>query len=228
MQLLGEPNSWLAGRVQEALRRGFTHAYETVRVDPAKYLLHLQVAHGLPIANYRGMYSLEPGVLEKVAEETIRAAMKMAAAEGAGLGLGGLLTVLPDLSILSAITLRTIQKLSLIYGFEYNTDSEVAELWLATASAAGVDIGREMLEKEVVNRFVPRVIRAVAVKASGEVVEKWSARLIPVASSFIGGGLNYYFVKAWGTRARNHFRERHLQARQQLALAPASAAPTST
>jgi hypothetical protein len=228
MQFLRDPNSWLTGRVQEALRRGFTHAYETVRVDPAKYLLHLQVAHGLPIANYRGMYSLEPAVLEKVAEETIRAAMKMAAAEGAGLGLGGLLTVLPDLSILSAITLRTIQKLSLIYGFEYNTDSEVAELWLATASAAGVDIGREVLEKELVNRFVPRVIRAVAVKASGEVVEKWSARLIPVASSFIGGGLNYYFVKAWGTRARNHFRERHLQARQQLALAPASVAPTST
>lgn len=222
MQVSWEPKSWVKGRVQEALRRGFTHAYETVRVDPAKYLLHLQVAHGLPIASFRGMYSLDPAVLEGVAEETVQSAMKMAAAEGAGLGLGGLLTILPDMSILSAITLRTIQKLSLIYGFEYNTDNEVAELWMATASAAGVDIGREVLEKELVNRFVPRVIRAVAVKASGEVVEKWTGRLIPVASSFIGGGLNYFFVRAWGTRARNHFRERHLQVRQQLALPAAS------
>ena len=128
---------------------------------------------------------------------------------------------MPDLSILAAITLRTIQKLSLIYGFEYNTDEEIADLWLATATAAGVDIGREFLEKEVVNRLVPRIIRRIAVQASGEMVEKWSGRLIPIASSVIGGGLNYYFVRAWGERARAHFREKHLKMREQLALAPA-------
>ncbi len=72
----------------------------------------------------------------------------------------------PDLSILAGITLRTIQKLSLIYGFEYNTDEEMAELWIAAASAAGVDISRELLEKEVVNRFVPRVIQRIAAQAS--------------------------------------------------------------
>jgi EcsC protein family len=211
-------NSWIVRRAEEALRRGFTHAYETVRVDPAKYLMQLQVAHRLPISSYQGMYTLDPAVLANLAEETIQAGMKIAAAEGAGLGLGGIFTVLPDLSILAGITLRTIQKLSLIYGFEYNTDAEVADLWMAMASAAGVDIGREVLEKELVNRFIPRVIRAIALKASGEVVEKWSARLIPVVSSFLGGGLNYYFVRAWGRRAHNHFRERHLQLRQQLAL----------
>ena len=73
--------------------------------------------------------------------------MKLAAAEGAGFGLGRILTIVPDLSILAGITLRTIQKLSLIYGFEYNTDEETAELWIAAASAAGVDISREVLEK---------------------------------------------------------------------------------
>ena len=43
------------------------------------------------------------------------------------------------MGILSAITLRTVQKLSLIYGFPYNTDAEVTELWIAMASAAGVE-----------------------------------------------------------------------------------------
>ena len=100
--------------------------------------------------------------------------MKVAAAEGAGLGLGGLITIVPDLGILSAVTLRTIQKLSLIYGFEFNTEEETAELWVAAASAAGVDISRELLEKEVVSRFVPRVIQRIAAQASAEVVEKWS------------------------------------------------------
>src|SRR5437868_5142688 len=115
-------NSWLVRRVESALRRGFTEAYETVKVDPARFLLQLQAAYGLPIATYRGVYSVDIAQLDQVAVQTIRGSMKIAAAEGAGLGLGGVLTVLPDLSILAAITLRTIQKLSLIYGFEFNTE----------------------------------------------------------------------------------------------------------
>src|SRR5207249_2028276 len=106
--------------------------------------------------------------------------------------------------ILAAITMRTVQKLSLLYGFEYNTDDEIAELWIAAASAAGVDVSRELLEKEVVNRFVPKVIQRIATRASTEVVEKWAGRLIPIASSAIGAGLNYYFVRSWGERARAH------------------------
>ncbi|HET7750547.1 MAG TPA: EcsC family protein [Terriglobales bacterium] len=217
-------NSWLMRRVEAALRGGFTQAYQTVKVDPARFLLQLRAAYGLPISTYRGVYSLDIAHLDDVADQTIHGAMKIAAVEGAGLGLGGVLTVLPDLSILAAITLRTIQKLSLIYGFEFNTDEETAELWLATASAAGVDLSREFLEKEVVSRLVPRVIRRIAVQASGEVVEKWSGRLIPVASSFIGGGLNYYFVRAWGERANAHFRRKHLGVRERLAL---TSAPSS-
>jgi uncharacterized protein (DUF697 family) len=214
-------NSWLMRRVEAALRGGFTQPYETVKVDPARFLLQLQAANGLPISTYRGVYSLDVQHLDSVAAQTIHGAMKIAAVEGAGLGLGGILTVLPDLSILAAITLRTIQKLSLIYGFEFNTDEETAELWLATASAAGVDLSREFLEKEVVSRLVPRVIRRIAVQASGEVVEKWSGRLIPIASSFIGGGLNYYFVRAWGERANSHFRQKHLGVRERMTLASA-------
>ena len=91
-----------------------------------------------------------------MAESVIRSGMKTGGGGGRGFGLGGILTIVPDLGILSAITMRTIQKLSLIYGFELNTDDEIAELWIAAASAAGVDISRELLEKEVVNRFVPR------------------------------------------------------------------------
>jgi hypothetical protein len=152
--------------------------------------------------------------LDAVADSIIRSGMKVAAVEGAGFGLGGLITIVPDLGILSAITMRTIQKLSLLYGFEFNTDDEIAQLWIAAASAAGVDISRELLEKEVINKFVPKVIQRIAAKASVEVVEKWAGRLIPLVSSAVGAGLNYWFVRAWGERARAHFRERHLQLRQ--------------
>ena len=77
-----------------------------------------------------------------------------------------------------------------------------------------MDISRELLEKEVVNKFVPKVIQRIAAKASTEVVEKWAGRVIPLASAVIGAGLNYWFVRAWGVRAKAHFRERHLAVRR--------------
>ena len=215
-------HSWLVARAEQALRAGFTRAYETVRVDPSKFLLQLQAAYGLPISTFRGVYSVDPGLLDGVAHKTITSGMKVAAIEGAGLGIAGMITIIPDLSILAAITMRTVQKLSLLYGFEYNTDDEIAELWIAAASAAGVDISRELLEKEVVNRFVPKVIQRIAAKASTEVVEKWAGRLIPVASSVIGAGLNYYFVKTWGARAQAHFRAKHVAFRRHMIAAQAT------
>jgi hypothetical protein len=209
-----ERKSWLRRRVETALTKGLNRAYTTVRVDPDRFLLQLRAAYRVPISGYHGVFSLEIHELDIVAGSIIRGGMKMAAVEGAGFGLGGLITIVPDLGVLSAITMRTVQKLSLLYGFQFNTDDEIAELWIAAASAAGLDVSREFVEKEVVQRFVPRVIQRIAAKASAEMVEKWAGRLIPLASSAIGAGLNYWFVRAWGERARAHFRQRHLQVRE--------------
>src|SRR3954453_11922485 len=153
-----ERKSWLRKRVEKALEKGLTRAYDTVRVDPDRFLLQLKVAYRVPISGYHGVYSLDIRELDVVSDSIIRSGMRMAALEGAGFGLGGLITIVPDLGILSAITMRTVQKLSLLYGFQFNPDDEIAELWIAAASAAGLDVSREFVEKEVVQRFVPRVI----------------------------------------------------------------------
>jgi hypothetical protein len=225
----GEKKSWMRRRAEGAIRGGLTRAYDTIKVDPGRFLMQLRVAHGLPLATFQGVYTLPIERLDDVADSIVRASMKLAAAEGAGFGLGGVFTILPDLGILSTITMRTIQKLSLIYGFELNSDEEIAELWIAAATAAGVDISRELLEKEVVNRFVPRVIQRIAVKAGSEVAEKWIGRLVPFTSSAIGCALNYYFVRAWSARAQAHFREKHLEMRSRSASDPMpEALPPST
>src|SRR5204863_1722433 len=97
--------SWLRRRIEDGLQRGFQHAYETVKVDPSKFLLQVRAAYGLPITNFQGVYSLEVGELDDLAHRVIRSGMRVAAAEGAGFGLGGLMTIVPDLGILSAVTL---------------------------------------------------------------------------------------------------------------------------
>jgi uncharacterized protein (DUF697 family) len=216
--------SWLARRIELAVRAGLSGAYKNIKVDPAKYLLHLRRAYALPVESVHEMRGMPLSLLEHIADRTIAASMKFALAEGAGLGVGGMLTIVPDVGVLTSIAIRMIQRLSLIYGFEYSTEDEVAELWLAAASAAGLDLGREVFEKEVVERFVPRVIERIAVKAGSEVAEKWAARLVPVVSAVLGGALNYYFIRGWGRRAQRHFRERHLVVREhsQIELPPAS------
>jgi len=223
-----EKRGWVRLRLEAAIRAAFTKAYHTVKVDPDKYLEHLRMAYDLPAITYNGVYSVDPEILDHIAGQTVRSSMRVAAASGSGLGMGGMFTIIPDLGILAAITLRMLQKLSLIYGFPYNTEEEEAELWIAAATAAGVDISREVLEKQFVSKFVPRVIQRIAARASGEIVEKWTARLIPLVSSVIGAGLNYYFVKVWGQRAIAHFRQKHMQVRQEQARTGSVALPASS
>ena len=201
--------AWVTQVLTSSAQAGFRRAYQQVRIDEAKYLRHVQRAHRLPIQNWREMFYLGPQVIDPIATRTISGASKMAALEGMGLGLGGFLTAIPDMGILAAITLRMLQKLSLLYGFEYATDDETVALWVAAASAAGVDLGRDFLEKQAVERVVPRIVDQVAVKVGAEVAEKWAGRIVPVVSAGVAGTINYYFVRSWGRRAQKHFLQRH-------------------
>ncbi len=135
--MAGPGKSWLRERIEAGMVRGLTRAYSTVRVNPDKFLLQLRAAYRMPISGYHGVYSLEIGEIDTVADSVIRSGMKVAAVEGAGFGLGGLITIVPDLGILSAITMRTIEKLSLVYGFEFKTDDEIAELFLQQMLGGG-------------------------------------------------------------------------------------------
>src|SRR2546430_12571074 len=104
--------SWLRRRVEKAFTKALTRAYETVKVDPQRFLLELRAAHGLPVTSFQGMYSVEPLVLDTVAEQIIHSSMKIAAAGREGFWLRGIITIAPDVSIASAINFQTIQNLS--------------------------------------------------------------------------------------------------------------------
>jgi uncharacterized protein (DUF697 family) len=210
-------NTSLSGKLRDALVAGFNRTYTEAKVDPAKYLERIRRAHFLPIDSFHDMFAMPQEVVDKLADQTISAAIKIAVLEGAGLGMGGFLTVIPDMAILSAIVMRMLQKLSLLYGFEYATDDEIATLWIAAASAAGLELGRDFVEKQAVEKLVPRIIERIAVRMSAEVAETWASRLIPILSGAIGGGLNYYFVRGWARRAKRHFREKHMAIRAQMA-----------
>jgi len=191
--------------LQVSVRTGFRRAYEQVRLDPHKFLRQVQRETKLPIETWDDARHLNEKVLAPHAERIIAKSSRAAALEGLGLGMGGFSTMLPDMGILAAITVRMLQRLSLIHGFEYSSDEEIAAFWVAAASAAGVDLGREVLEKQAIERVVPRIVDQIAVKVGSEVAEKWAARIVPIVSGAAAAGINYYFVRSWGRRAQKHF-----------------------
>ena len=193
-----------------AAQVGFQRAFDRNRIDERRYLRQVRRAHRLPIDSWSDMFLLGPEVVDPIAQGTIRAASNMAALEGMGLGLGGFLTLVPDMGILAAITLRMLQKLSLLNGFEYRTEEENVSLWVAAASAAGVDMGRNLLERQAIEKLVPRIIDRMAAKVGAEVAEKWTGRIVPVVSAGAAGLINYHFVRSWGRRAQKHFLARHI------------------
>jgi hypothetical protein len=202
-----------AGIGRRLLRFGVRRGLRSVEVDPEDFRRQLASKHRLWVPNFGRMHDVPLERLDEIAKALIRDAERLALAEGAGFGLGGMITLLPDASLLTAITLRLTQRLCLLYGFETRGHDERLELWLAAAAASGVDYGKDLAEKQVFEKLAPRIAKQLAAKIGQEAAEKWVGRLIPLASSAISGALNFSFVRGWGRRVQRNVRARHLAAR---------------
>ena len=66
--MVDDNKSWMRRRVEGAIRRGLTRTYDTIKVDPRRFLMQLRVAHGLPLATFQGVYTLPLERLDDVAE----------------------------------------------------------------------------------------------------------------------------------------------------------------
>jgi uncharacterized protein (DUF697 family) len=196
--------------LNRVLRFSVRRGLRSVEVNPEDFRRQLADKHGLWVPNFSRMQDVPVERLDAIAQKLIRDAERLALAEGAGFGLGGMITLLPDAGVLTAITLRLIQRLCLLYGFETRGQDERVELWLAAASATGVDYGKDLVEKQMFEKLAPRIAKRLAVKLGQETAEKWVGRMIPVASSAIGGILNFTFVRTWGRRVQRTLREKHL------------------
>lgn len=204
----------LAGRaVGRFLRFGMLRGLRSVEIDPEKFRRNLAEKHGLWVPHFGRMKDAPLDKLDAIAERLIHDAERLAMAQGAGFGLGGMITVIPDTGFLTIITLRLIQKLCLLYGFEENGNERRVQMWMAAATAAGIDFSKDMAEKQMIEKLAPRIASRLAVRIGEESAEKWVGRLVPLASSAIGGALNYSFVRTWGRRVQRHLREKHLRER---------------
>lgn len=217
------PKSLARRTVGKVLRHGVLRGLRSVEIDPEDFRRQLANKHNLWIPHFGRMRDVPIEQLDAIADRLIHDAQRLALAQGAGFGLGGLITILPDASLLTVLILRLIQRLCLLYGFEENDTERRVQMWLAAAGAAGIDLGKDFAEKQLAEKLAPRIAGRLAVRIGEESAEKWVGRMVPLASSAIGGALNYTFVRSWGRRVKRHLREKHL-AERTSAAAPVSAA----
>lgn len=216
----------LAGRTfSRFLRFGVLRGIRSIEIDPEDFRRDLSNKHKLWVPNFARMKDVPIEQLDAIAKTLIRDAERLALAEGAGFGFGGMVTFLPDASLLTLITLRLMQRLALLYGFETHGRDQRIEMWKAAAAASGIDYGKDLAEKQILEKLVPRIAERFAAKIGAEAAEKWVGRLIPLAGSAIGGALNYSFVRGWGRRAQRHLRAKHLEAKASTPPPPAYTAP---
>jgi EcsC protein family len=215
-------NSAAASPFGGLFRFAFLHGLRSVEIDPEEFRIYLAQKHKLRVPGFHRMHEIPLERLDGVSASLIRDAGRWAFAEGAGFGLGGFLTLVPDASLLTVITLRLIQRLCLLYGFELHGLDERHELWLAAAAATGLDFGKELAEKQMLEKIAPRIAERLALRIGEEAAAKWVGRIVPLASSAFGGGLNCFFVRAWGRKVQRNLRMRHLRARTAAAPSPSS------
>lgn len=219
------PKSLARRTVGRFLRFGVLRGLRSVEIDPEDFRQHLADKHNLWIPHFRRMRDVPIEQIDAIARRLISDAQRIALLQGAGFGLGGIVTVLPDASLLTIITLRLIQRLCLLYGFVEDDTERRVQMWLAAAGAAGIDLGKDIAEKQLAERLAPRVAGSLALRIGEESAEKWVGRMVPLASSAIGGALNYTFVRSWGRRVQFHLREKHLAERVDAATPVAFARP---
>jgi uncharacterized protein (DUF697 family) len=207
------PNSLAKRTLGRFVRFGMLRGLRSVEIDPEEFRRSLAEKHGLWVPHFGRMRDVPLEKLDAIADRLMHDAQRLALAQGAGFGLGGMITLLPDASLLTVVTLRLIQKLCLLYGFEEKGPERRVQLWLAAAAAAGIDFSKDFAEKQVVEKLAPRIAGRLAIRIGEESAEKWVGRMVPLASSAIGGALNYSFVKTWGRRVQRNLRDKYLAER---------------
>src|SRR5882724_8448102 len=110
-RLQGTRRGSLAGRtIGRFLRFGILRGLRSIEIDPEDFRRELSDQHGLWVPNFSRMKDVPVERLDAIAKQLIRDSERSALAEGAGFGLGGMITFLPDAGILTVITLRLIQR----------------------------------------------------------------------------------------------------------------------
>lgn len=172
---------------------------------------------------------------DKLANVVHNWANGIATAEGGAVGLAGLPGMVADIPALITLSLRTIHKIGLCYGYECKTEAdkrfvygilsaagantvEEKTISVATLQAMSVTISKmtwkKMSEKAMSNKYgieaAVLTIKALAKQLGMNITKRKAAQAIPVIGAGVGAAMNLAFINDVSWAARREFQKRWL------------------
>src|SRR5579885_1104340 len=129
------------------LRFSMIRGLRTLEVDPEGFRRELAQKFHLWVPDFTRMRDVPIEQLDAIGLILIRDAQRIALAGGAGFGLGGMFTIIPDASLLSLVSLLLIPLLFLLYGFAHHYFAQRVEMFYSSSSASCVDYSNDLSEK---------------------------------------------------------------------------------
>lgn len=191
------------------------------------------IKHDAGITSINELRSKSLSISDTMAENVHNWAIGMGGTEGAALGATGAGGIVLDVTALITLSLRTIHKLGLCYGYERVEKQFVLGI-LSAACANSKKEKHEMMEsleaiekamiEEVWEEQIKDVIKESAAKGTvfftaiglGKQLGKYLARrkalqLVPGVGAVLGGATNIWFLTDVGWAARRLFQEQWLK-----------------
>lgn len=217
------PDAALMGALQMARK------LSTMTVDTA------DVIREAAVAKVADLKTKDLVLSDRLADEVHNWGIGMAAAEGAGTGFFGIFGAPIDVPALITLSLRTIEKIGVCYGFECKT-KEDEDFIMAILAAAGANSIEEKLGALMAVRSIEIALlkqtwkkmgeiaaknqfgkegaiiglKALAKQLSINITKRKALAAIPYIGALIGGSMNAWYVRDIGWAARRLFQERWL------------------
>ncbi|GIP36930.1 hypothetical protein J31TS4_02100 [Paenibacillus sp. J31TS4] len=162
-------------------------------------------------------------IMDKVAEELGASRAKLAAAQGATTGFGGLFTLAIDIPAMLGLSLKVLQETALCYGYDPKDKSERVFAVKCLQFVSSDVVGKKAVLEELADYENEERDRQVVSQLQGwrEVMESyrdsfgWKKlfQLVPVAGMLVGAYLNKGSVEEVAEAGRMLYRKRRIMER---------------
>lgn len=181
---------------------------------------------GIEVKNLQEIKKSSFEVCDKIAQSFISSNKLIAALQGCGMGLGGLVLMAADIPSIMLINYRMMSQIANSFG--YDTTSEVEKVYLLNIislanakQAAKITIWAELnkisiaiLRKKTWEKLeefmLVKVIQKIAKNLGITLTKRKLAQIVPVMGGGVGAGMNYLFTRDNGIAALMTYRQRRL------------------
>ncbi len=210
---------------------GSLHLWD--RLAKPEKIFYAYQKRDLPVESFYDIRRLPVEQIDEVAKQYITQGSWLSAGEGAATGFGGALSMAADAVSLLALQLRTIQQIGYCYGFDVTKPEEKLFAAKLLAEAYGHPAHKERsallnemrsaanllkgqlpfgaLEQRLFAKGLSKVAQKIGVKLGG----RKTAQVIPVLGAVVGGVINRKVSKDIATIARDVYRDRLIQLRNE-------------